>query len=73
MIPLNEVLENVYNFRDKKQISDCQGQCWGERLTMKGQDKGDVGVTQLFCIMSAVMDTQLCAFAETYCSAHQEK
>lgn len=46
----------------------------GERdWQWREQDKGDFGVMQLFCIMSAVMDTQLCAFVEIYCSAHQEK
>ena len=36
MIPLNDILENVYNFRGKKQISDCQGLLVGRETDYEG-------------------------------------
>ena len=40
MIPLNDIRENVYNFRDKKQISDCQGLVLGRETDWRGRTKG---------------------------------
>ena len=36
MVPLNDILENVYNFRDKRQISDCQELVLGRETDYEG-------------------------------------
>ena len=35
-VPLNDILENVYNFRDKRQVSDCQELVLGRETDYEG-------------------------------------